>query len=104
MSDSLCAGNNARESAAFVAACAVLFMSRALLHISMHSALLLAAIVVVKNKESTANTIIYSTHQSLPVLALFWRFLPVWCAFGSATMFTSETQIENNFSIRGMQV
>jgi hypothetical protein len=30
------------------------------------------------------------THQSLPVFATFCLFLPVWCGFGSATMFTSE--------------
>jgi len=29
------------------------------------------------------------THQSFPVLLTFCLFLPIWCAFGSATMLTS---------------
>jgi len=53
---------------------------RALLHISMQSALLLSAIVVCgKNKESTANTIIYS---QLTSRCPFWRCFGAFCPSG----------------------
>jgi hypothetical protein len=54
---------------------------RALLHISMQSALLLSAIVVCgKNKESTANTIIYS---QLTSRCPFWRCFGAFCPSGA---------------------